>query len=338
MTVAGCGPTIINAGQTAYFRTRYSRDNLAAITAHYGALTPDDQLGIFNDTATLAYVGEEPMAAFLDLTVNFPAGADPVVASALAGRLQGLDSLYEGLPTQPAFRAYARSVLNPIFARLGWEKKAGESDNTALLRSSVIGALGQLDDPAVLVEAHRRFEGYVADPSSLNAATRRTVLRIVAVHADAATWDQMHVMAKSAKTQLERQELYNLLGDAADKALARRALDLALSGEPPTTTTPSMMQSVSFLHPEMAFDFAAAHWDQIGKLLEPSTQSGYMPRLVGGSSDLKLIAKLDAFARDNIPQTARQDLRKSEATIRYLAKVRQDRLPEVDRWLKTKGG
>jgi aminopeptidase N len=333
MTVVGCAPLIVNAGQTAYFRTRYSKDGLAAISAHYGQLGPDDQLGIFNDTASLAYNGDQPMAALMDLIAHFPPGADPVVAETLAGRLRGLDSLYQGLPTQPAFRAYARSVLNPIFARLGWEKKAGESDNTALLRSSVIAALGQLGDPAVLVEAHKRFENYVADPSSLNAATRRSVLRIVAVHADAATWDQLHTLAKSAKSQLERQELYGLLGDAEDKALAQRALDLAVSGEPPATTTPSMIRNVADLHPELAFDFAVAHWDQIANLLEPSTQSGYMPRLIGNASDLKLIAKLDAFAKDHIPSNARQDLRKSESTVRYLAKVRMDRLPEVDHWL-----
>ena len=333
MTVAGCGPVIVNAGQTAYFRTRYSKDGLAAISAHYGQLTPDDQLGVFNDTATLAYSGEEPMAALMDLIANFPANADPVVAGTMAGRLRGLDSLYEGMQGQSAFRTYARGVLNPIFARVGWEKKAGESDNTALLRSNLIAALGQLGDPAILAEAHRRFEGYVADPSSLNAATRRSVLRIVAVHADAATWDQLHALAKSAKSQLERQELYDLLGDAEDKGLAQRALDLAVSSEPPATTTPGMIRNVADLHPQLALDFAVAHWDQIANLLEPSTQSGYMPRLIGNASDLALIAKLDAFAKDHIPVGARQDVRKSEATVRYLAKVRTDRLPEVDQWL-----
>jgi aminopeptidase N len=333
MTASGCGPVIVNAGQTAYFRIRYSPAGLAAIATHYGKLSPDDQLGIFNDTAALTYNGEEPMAALLDLTKSFPPGADPVVARALAGRLQGLDSLYDGLPNQPAFRVYARGVLSPIFARVGWDKKAGESDNTALLRASVIGALGQFDDPAVLAEARARFDRYIADPASLNAASRRVVLRIVAIHADAARWEQLHALAKSAKTQLERQELYSLLGNAADKALAQRALDLAISGEPPATTTPGMIQAVSILHPDMAFDFAAAHWDRIADLLEPTTQSGYMPRLIGNASDPALIAKLDAFAKDHIPANARQDLRKSEATVRYLAKVRTERLPEVDRWL-----
>ncbi|MEO8926121.1 MAG: M1 family metallopeptidase, partial [Caulobacteraceae bacterium] len=151
IALAGCGPVVLNAGQTAYFRSRYSTDGLAAIAAHYGALSPDDQLGVFNDTASLAYVGQAPMADFLDLTATFKTlAADPVVVQAVGDRLDDLDTLYEGLPSQAAFRAWARGVLGPVFARVGWDKAPGESDNTALLRARLIGALGDFDDPAVL--------------------------------------------------------------------------------------------------------------------------------------------------------------------------------------------
>ena len=40
------------------------------------------------------------------------------------------------------------------------------------------------------------------------------------------------------------------------------------------------------------------------------------------------------FALAHIPEGARQDLRKSEASIRYASRIRDTRLPEVDRWLK----
>jgi aminopeptidase N len=123
-----------------------------------------------------------------------------------------------------------------------------------------------------------------------------------------------------------------------DDGLAQRALDLAASGEPPATTMPGMIRMVSVRHPALAFTFAAAHWDQIAKVLEPTSQGSYMPRLIGNASDATLIPKLDAFAKDHIPESARQDLRKAEATIRYLAKVRAERLPEADKWIAAHGG
>ena len=335
--VAGCQPAILNAGQTAYFRSHYSNAGLAAISARYGALAQDDQLGVFYDTVSLAYAGEEPMAAFLDLTKNFPTGTDPVVESALVGQLQGLDQLYDGLPTQATFRTYARDVLMPVFAGVGWTHVPGESHNVSILRSQVIAALGEFGDPSVTSEVRKRFTRYIGDPSSLDAGARETVLRIVARHADRTIWDQLHTLARSAKTQVERQELYVLLAATEDDALVEEALELALSGEPPATSVPDMISMASRLHPQTAFDFAVGHWNQIVSLLEHSIRLNYVPHLAGGASDLKLIDKLNAFAEQYIPSGGRLDLRKSESNIRYLAKIRKDRLPEVDQWLMSQG-
>ena len=144
-------------------------------------------------------------------------------------------------------------------------------------------------------------------------------------------------MAKSARTELERQELYELLAAAEDMVFVEQALDLALSGAPPTTTVPDMIIAASHRHPEAALNFAVGHWDRIALLLEPNIRARYVPRLIADAPDLKLIDKLDTFADANIPPSGRSDLRKAEANIRYLAKIRNDRLPEVDEWLKSQG-
>ncbi|MBV8681481.1 MAG: M1 family metallopeptidase [Caulobacteraceae bacterium] len=334
MSVAGCGPTVVNADQTGYFRTAYSPEGLRALTERLPELSPYDQMGVYNDTATLTYVGREPVEPFLEMTVRFSQFTpDPVVMSGVVGRLAGLDHIYQGLPGQARFRAFASAIIQPTYQRLGWEKKAGESDNDGLLRAATLRALGDFGDPAVVAEAHRRFAGFLADQKSLDAATRRTVLEIMAVRADAATWDQLHGLAKAAKTQLERREDYTLLGLAEDPALAQRALDLSLSGEPDVTTAPGMIAAVSERHPQMAFEFAAAHWDRISPMFEPTTIAGAVPRLLSNATDLALIPRLDAFAETHIPADARQDVAKTDATIRYRAGVRTKRIPEIDAWL-----
>jgi aminopeptidase N len=334
LKVAGCGPVILNAGQTEYFRSQYTNEGMAAIKSHFAALSPYDQLGIFNDAGSLAYVGKQPMTGFLDLTRSIPADADPLVISALVDRLHGLDRIYRGLPAQAAFRAYARSALQPVFARIGWDKTPGESDNLAAVRGDLIAALCDFGDAPLLAEARRRFDLYVADMGSLDAGTRSTVLRVLAAHADQATWDRLHGMAIAARTQIERQELYALLAAAEDTRLVQQALDLAVTDEPPATTAPQMISVASGRHPEMAFDFAVAHWDRIGALIEPTTQGRYMPLLLSTATDLNVIAKLDAFADGHIEADARQDVLKAESLVRYLAMVRTKRLPEVDRWVQ----
>ena len=333
VVTAGCGPVILNAGQSGYLRSKYTHEGLAAIAARYADLSPDDQLGVLNDTVSLGNAGELPMSDYLDLTKSIPATADPVVLSTLVGQFRQLDRLYRGLASQAAFRAYARRVLKPQFVRVGWDARAGESDNTAILRADLIAALGEFGDPEVIAEARTRFEQYLAKPAGFSASTRRSLLGRVAAQADQPVWDKLRQMAKAAPSELERKELYQLLGSAESDDLTQQALALALSGEVPPTIAPDIIRRTSARHPEATLDFAIAHWDKLAKLLEVSSAPRFVPGLAGTSTNLKTVDRLNAFAAAHAPENARQDYVLAIARIRYSAKVRATRLPEVDRWL-----
>jgi aminopeptidase N len=330
---AGCGPVILNAGQGGYLRSRYSHEGLAAITARYADLSPDDQLGVLNDTMSLGKAGELPMADYMDLTKSIPATADPVVTLALVEHFRQFDPLYRGLATQPAFHAYARRVLKPQFTQLGWDARAGESDNTAILRDDLISALGDFGDPEVIAVTRQRFEQYLAKPASFSPSARRSLLGMVAAQADQPQWDKLRQLAKSTTSELERKELYQLLGSAESEALAQQALALVFSSDLPPTTGPDIINSVAERHPEAAVDFTIEHWDKISKMLEASSFLSFVPRMTFNSTNLATVDKLNAFAAAHAPENARQDYVRSIARIRYNAKVRATRLPEVDRWL-----
>ena len=80
-------------------------------------------------------------------------------------------------------------------------------------------------------------------------------------------------------------------------------------------------------------DFAIAHWDKVSKMLEASSLLSFVPRLTLSSVNLATIDKLNAFAAAHVPENARQVYVLAIARIRYSVKVRDTRLPEVDRWL-----
>jgi aminopeptidase N len=316
-------------------RTRYNHDALAALATHFAELTPDDQIGVLKDTASLANAGQQPMADYLELTKHFPATAHPVVVSALVGQFLGIDDLYRGLASQAAYRAYARSVLKPVFARVGWDAQPGGSDNDIILRADLIEALAEFDDADALAWTRERFERYLANPKLFDANARSSLLHNVALHADQKLWDRLHRMAKTATSELERQDLYDLLGLAESDALAKQALGLVFSDELASspTTGPRIISAVSQRHPEMALDFSLANWDKVYQKLEVGSALQYLPGLARNSTDLKSIDKLNAFAVAKVPENARQDYVLAAARIRYQAKVRAERLPEVDKWL-----
>ncbi|HEV2110889.1 MAG TPA: M1 family metallopeptidase [Gammaproteobacteria bacterium] len=325
---------VVNAGQASYFRTLYDAAGLQKVAADFQVLKPADQLGLLNDSLALGNAGYAPLSDFLTLTSHVTPDLDPTVLSTVIARLVRLNFLYEGLPGQAAFQAYARGLLDPVLAKLGWTAQAGESQNTALLRSDLLTALGEFNDPAVVAEAQKRFAVYLKDPASLTAELRHVVLHTVAAHADAATWEQLHGLARTATSSLEKNELYRLLGAAHDRELATKALALALTDEAPVTVRPTIVDATAYYHPDMAVDFVTSHSDVFDTLIEPTGRVTFLPRLASFSRDLGMIPKLEAYADKHIPADARGNVVKAEGAIRENTGIRTARLPDVDAWLK----
>jgi aminopeptidase N len=331
LQVPGCGPVLVNAGQSGYYRTLYAPEQLAAIRGDFGKLMPIDQLGLMNDAWALGMAGLQPASDYLDIARQLPADADPQVWDDVVGSLGSLDGYYQGdVPRQAAFRKYALATLQPVFARVGWEAKDGEADPVKNLRTNLLGTLSELGDQAVVAEAGRRF---AAGLDSIPVALRRTVYAIVARNADAATWDKLHAMAKAETTPLIKDQLYSLLAASRDEALAKRALELALTDEPGATNSAGMISIVSGEHPDLAFDFAVAHRGQVDKLVDSTSRSRYYPGLGSGSRDPAMIGKLNAFADAHIARSSRRATDTAIAGIQYRREVIEKRLPQITDWL-----
>jgi aminopeptidase N len=331
---AACVTPLVNAGQTAYFRTLYAPDVFTRIVKAYPGLDAMDQLGLLNDTSALALNGQQPMGDLLALLQAVPADADPVVLADAVEELGGIGALERGLPGEAAFKAYGRKALHPWLDRWGWNADLGYDANALDVRSELLTNLADFGDEQVLTEARRRFAAYRADPSSLDAAMRRVVLNIIAVHADTGLWDQLHELARNARTPLEKQELYRLLGRARDPELAKRALDLAFAFETSATDGPEVIRAVAEEHPDMAFDFVVSHLDALNRRLEPDSRNRFLPDIASSPrSTLAMIGRLDAYARAHIPESARGEVDKADAAIRTRADRRAKRTPEVDAWI-----
>jgi aminopeptidase N len=337
LALPACAPALINAGQSAYFRSHYASGAFATLASRYAQLAPEDQLGLLNDTQALASVGEAPVAQFLELTTKLPVDAEVLVWSALAESLVGLDKLYLDRPGRVPFRSYACALLGRALTRVGWDARVAEPDNVAILRHSLIGAMGSLGDAAVITEARRRFANFVRAPSSVSAAERTTVLAVVAENADGASWDEIHALARAAPTELEKQDYYRLLGTAEESQLAQRALNLSLTDEIPITLRTLVISSVAGNHPDLAANFAIVHWDAVTPLLEADSQSQFVPRLASGSSDPQMMTRLRAFAAAHIPASAHSALEMAVGRIRYNAQI-ATHLPDIDRWVATAPG
>jgi aminopeptidase N len=333
VTIPGCGPLVINAGQGSYLRVRYSDAGLAALTGHFTQLSVDDRLGLLADTQALALAGQLPMGAWLELMRQVPAQQDPLVIRMLIDQLTDLDNLQAGRPAHAAFRAFARGLLAPILARVGWEAGAHDRGDAATLRVELIVALGTFDDDAVVAEAERRFQRFLADPASLQGDAREAVLTVVAIRADPHDWDTLHALAKAATTELEKAKFYEWLGYAHDDAQARRALALAVSGEPPVTIAGRLLRSLGITHPALTLDFVSEHWAAVEPLFGEGAGATIAARFFDTGAERAMLPRLDAFVAAHVPAATRERIVKNAALIRYRAGVREQRLPQADEWI-----
>jgi aminopeptidase N len=329
VTLDGCGePIVVNAGQTGYFRTAYGDAEFERLRTDFNRLADVDQLGLMQDSAALGRAGYASFARYLDLTRQVNAATDPIIQASVVGSLTGLDGLYEPGAERDRYRAYARGVIAPIFARVGWTVQPGESDNTALLRTTLIGALSRLGDPATAAEARRRYAANDVPP-----ALRRAVIGVVGYNADAAAWDALRAQAAAASSQQEQRLYLGAMAATPDPALAQRMLALTLTEAVPGQLAPGLIRSVAGQHPDLAWNFYMANRAAVDARLDPLQRLDFAAGLASAGGGLRRAEELQRFAEANIPAGSRAASDQAISAIRYGTEVRARIRPEVDRWL-----
>jgi aminopeptidase N len=335
ITVPGCGPLLINAGQTGYYRTLYQPAQARALEGAFPTLGPVDQYGVMNDQLALSNAGYQPFAIGLDFLSEVPANGN---AKLVQAALRQWGGLYEDMDSDPAAQAAiaARAIrtYGPRLQQLGFAPRAGEPALNALLRSTLISTLGELKDPAVLAEARRLFAAWQANSNGIPGSLKTTWLGVIARNADGPTWNAIHAKAQAATSFAERNSLYELLGATDNDPLAHRALDLALTEEPGKTTRSGIITAVARQHPRMAVDFVLAHLAEINQLIDISGRSQFMGRLSGGSSDISLVPLLQAYASANLKPTDRKPVDQAIDRIQFEAGKLPRERAEVAAWLK----
>lgn len=333
-TVPGCGLTVANYRQSAYFRTLYTPAHLASLRAGFATLSLDDQIGLIADNYGLANSDDQPVNAYLSLLDAVPQDAHPLVWALIAGQLQGIDRVLTDAPQQAAFRTRARALLSPVLAKVGWTERPGDSTSVALLREALIPALGTFGDPGVTATAARYAMQSYDQPDTVPAAIRIPALSIFGYSADAARWDMLHEKARAEKSPVAKLIYYRNLAAARDPDLARKTLALVLTDEIPVSMRGNVVQGVANQHPALAFDWAVANLPAVNAFLEASTRSQFVVGLAQGSGDPEVASRVTAFAEKNLAAGSRKPAEVAVAVITYRAALRKRQAEAIASWAR----
>ncbi len=181
-----CGePVRLNVGGVGYYRVQYDDAMLASLAGDMAALAPADRVNLLADSWALVEAGRAQPTRFFELVEGLDSNDSRAVWEQVIGTLGRIDHLQWNRPPRPAFQAYAKAKLRPVFDRLGWSAAVGEPADRGLLRQRLIRALGDLGDEDIIGEAKRRFAAFLGNPDSLPLELRGSVTALRAVTATA---------------------------------------------------------------------------------------------------------------------------------------------------------
>ena len=328
-----CGAVVVNGGQLGYFRTLYAPEMIARLTQALPTLAPIDQIGLVRDNFALAEAGYQTAAPALDLLAAVPGDANPIVAQGAVNRWAAVHALLDDAG-QARVAALTRDAWLLRLRQLGFDPAPNESLADTSLRGDLLTVLGDMGDPTVVEEARRRFDRLESDPKSLDGPLKTTWLTITARNATPAEWDRLMALATGAPTQVERQAYYRLLGATGDQALARRALDFAVTGQAGTASA-AIIKAVADRNADLAYDFSLAHRAQVEALLDTGGREGFIADLAATSRDPAMIGKLESFAA-SLSSDQRRPVEQALAALRQRLESQPRMAREIQQWLASR--
>ena len=331
----GDGAMKINIGNTGFYRVLYDEGLTDALRRKLPTLPVADQLNLLGDAWALVEAGRQPATAWLNLAEQLRASPSQPVWEHLIEKLALLDRLQLNQPGRRAYQAWAVQLLAPKFAQVGWDEKPGEPALDGTLRAKLVAALGRYGDRAVMDECLRRFQAYVAAPASLPGNLRGPVMEVVGRHATRETFDQLHAVARAAKTTEEKRRAYSGMQAAIDPALAQEMIALSLGTELSATETARNLAAVAANeHADLAWDFARQHADVLLKQTTYFGRNEYLPNIAQNFTDDARAAELEAYVQEHLSADFLPEMAKAADVIRLYAGVKKRELPAIDAWVK----
>jgi aminopeptidase N len=339
IAAGSCGEAVkVNLGDIGYYRVEYGPNSRAALAKSLPQMTPEDRLNLVTDSWALVQAGRAEPPSYLALIEQLRSDDHRAVWDQAIGSLIRLERLARDRSERPALQSYGRARLRPVFDRLGWD--GNSDDDNALLRSSLISALGEFGDGDILAEARRRFAGFLQNPQSLPSALRDSVTHLVGIGADRASYDTLLALARKTTATNERLRYYYAAASARDPELARATLALTLTDELPSTIVGGVINAVasSGEQPDLAWDFVQKNFDALAAKQGPQFRDAFIANFMTNFTDDAHAAELARFAPAQATSGGRVMTARALETIAISADLKTRALPAVDAWIKERNG
>jgi aminopeptidase N len=326
----------VNADAVGYYRVKYDDATLAVNTRKFSGAIDGDRIALLDDQWALVGNGEAPLQTFLALASGMGNNRDNRAWTQIVRGLAIIEYAERGTPGYAAFAAYARALIKPVGDSLGWDAKPGETPDVDDLRDTLLRSLGRWGDQSTIDTARRRFAAYLKDPHSLSADAQNTMLSIVGQNADAATFAQLHALAKAEKDEPTLERYYVALARVRDSALAPQVVQIALSDELPPQANSLGRRLIFTLareHPRLSWDAYIANQDKLMKSVATVERPLRVAQSAAVYWDALPLDQLEAWFVANTPKGVSDTLARSMEGARFQSAQKKSLVKAADAYL-----
>ena len=152
-------PLQLNCSLSAHFVTKYDESTREYLLKNITELPTLDKICILQDATILARAGFENSASLLPLALSLKTETNEKVFGMAAGALTELRKFVDDNDVaRDSLKRISGEFACATFEELGWDEKAGESDDDREQRTTALSLMIYGEDKEVLNEAKTRFD------------------------------------------------------------------------------------------------------------------------------------------------------------------------------------
>jgi hypothetical protein len=115
----------LNPDAIGYYRARLDASTIDANLKNFSQLHDGDKIALLDDQWALVESGTEELGTYLALAASMGVDLDTRIWEHIAAALATIEYDERGTSGHAAFAAYARSIIQPVASRLGWDARPG---------------------------------------------------------------------------------------------------------------------------------------------------------------------------------------------------------------------
>jgi alanyl aminopeptidase len=301
-----------NDGANGYYRVAYRPATLKRLLdAGVEHLTLPEKIGLLGDVSSLVSSGDVEESDALALVPKFAnapereiVSATMAIAAVAVGRTVPDDLLPKG-------RKFIRDIYGDRAMRLGWKSAPGDSEETHLLRQSLVAfaATGGRIEP-LIDQAKELARAWLKDHTAVEPVMLSRVLTTAAQFGDRSYFDALVTTLETETDRRSRKAIFAALGSFADPGLARAGIELFLTKNYDAREAFFDLLFGPLKYPEtrtLPFEFVKQNLDAILAKLPREVGEDFaanLPSLGNGFCDASGRQQVDEFFKDRVQSYA----------------------------------